>query len=41
MRTRFEHASGGFLVSHRQFMVMTVSLQLLIAAVVVLYVIGG
>src|SRR3954466_4494145 len=40
MRARVEDADGGFLVSHRQFIVMTVSLQLLIAAVVVLYVIG-
>ncbi len=41
LRARAERAEEAFLFSHRQFMIMTVSLQLLIAAVVVLYVIGG
>lgn len=41
LRVRVEQVERGFLFSHRQFMVMTVSLQLLIATVVVLYVVGG
>lgn len=40
-RLTHEHVTDSFLVSHRQFVTMTVLLQLLIAAVVVLYLVGG
>jgi len=43
LRARLTHdpQTDGFLVTHGQFVTMTVALQILIAAVVVLYLLGG
>jgi len=40
-RLTHEHRSDSFLVSHGQFVTMTIVLQLLIATVVVLFLLGG